>query len=161
MLVLAHAVKAEFLTGTVQLGNNGLVLKGKLSLLPDSKAKANCTVIFTRDWKTKPPAAVCHDKWIRPKRNWHAAHGGLLCYVLSLEWAKELQGVAQRHFDSDVARYAATYLVRGLRYLLQRHMEGHQRGFKKWKWVGWAHGSDGHDEFAREQAVLESIRYEA
>jgi hypothetical protein len=151
MLTLANAVKGEFVAAVLHDKPPPLHLTGRLSLLPESKTKANCTVIFTTDWMNIPPEIFCHDVWLRKEQDWHTNERGNLCYVLKAQWAKRLKDVASRHDIVGVVDYARGYLVRNTRWLLQRHWQGYQENIRKWKWVQWSHGPDGSDEFLEEE----------
>jgi hypothetical protein len=151
MLTFTDAVKGEFVAAVLHAKPEPLRLTGKLSLLPESKTKANCTVVFSTDWMTTPPTIFCHDVWLRKERDWHVNEGGDLCYVLKDEWRKCLKDVASRNDIVGVVDYARGYLVRNLRWLLQRHWQGYREIIKKWKWDQWSHGWDGVQEFRKQE----------
>ena len=71
MFTLADAVKGEFVAAVLHAEPPPppLRLTGRLSLLPESKTKANCTVIFTTDWMNTPPLILCHDVWLRKEQD--------------------------------------------------------------------------------------------
>lgn len=154
MLAFAHAVKKEFMNVTLSDRSRylGLQLKGQLSLMPESKTKADCVVVFGHNWMEEPPIISCHAKWVRQVRDWHANAKGELCYVLKAQWAKRLKEIASRHDINGTVAYASGYLVRNTRWLLQRHLEGYRQNIKKWKWAGWANESAGTIEFLEEEA---------
>jgi hypothetical protein len=154
MLTLADAVKDEFVAGVLHAKPEPIHLTGRLSLLPESKTKANCTVFFTTDWMNTPPQIFCHDVWLRREQDWHTNAEGNLCYVLKAQWAKRLQEVSTRHDIVGVVDYARRYLARNTRWLLQRHFQGYRENIKVWQWVGWGHGTAGIDEFLDEEAKL-------
>lgn len=151
MLAFADAVKSEFVAPRLFDEPPRLRLTGRLSLIPESKTKANCTVIFKTDWITAPPEIFCHDSWLRREKDWHTNEHGNLCYVLKAQWAKRLKDVASRHDIIGVVDYARRYLVRNARWLLQRHWQGYRENIEKWKWIQWSHGPDGTDEFHQEE----------
>ena len=127
---------------------------GKLSLQPVSKVKATCIVSFSTKWLTAPPVICCPNLWVRRETNWHVGTDGTLCYVLDAEWKDRVRDVATRHDVDGVAAYAAEYLMRNTRWLLQRHLVGDQQNIKKWIWEGWSHNQKGQAEYAAEQRLL-------
>ncbi len=151
MLTFADAVKGEFVAAVLHAKPEPLHLTGRLSLRPESKTKANCTVIFATEWRETPPTIFCHDVWLRRESDWHVNKSGDLCWVLKDEWAKRLKEVASRHDIVGVVDYAREYLVRNTRWLLQRHWQGYRENIKKWKWIQWNHGRDGANEFHEEE----------
>ena len=97
------------------------------------------------------PAVDCHEPWIRRSPTWHYEnHNHCFCWVLQQEWARHFKeryeaGEPVGHLCSD----AATWLVEAMRYVLGRHLIGHQTGMFEWpkEWEDYSHGEDGVKEY--------------
>jgi hypothetical protein len=154
MLNFIQEVMRRFTDATLFENPDDWTVVGKLSLLPESKAKATCIIRVTTNWMTVPPTVYCSDPWVRRERDWHSGAEGILCYVLDHEWRDRIRDLTTRHDAEGIASYGAEYLIRNTRWLLQRHMIGEQQNLTLWTWGGWGHGLEGPREYAAEQTKL-------
>ena len=108
-----------------------------------TRATARCRFEVTAQWPTLIPLVWCYDSWVRrdPKWIWHASEDGQLCFEYAMRWVDEMQVVLGEVGLLTATDFAATWLLKSTRSLLNRHLFTSRHPLEVWPkvWQDWAH----------------------
>ncbi len=103
---------------------------------------AQCTILVPSTWIQYPPSVVCHEPWLRLGADWHTSSSDRsLCYVFNQEWRDRLGSISTSRDVLVAARVAHFWILRNVRWLLNKHLLADQLGLMEWPklWKFWPH----------------------
>lgn len=138
-LHLDDGIQASFVRGKVNLSHDGII----------TQKNAFCTFTVFANWAQRLPIVHCQEPWIIKDSDWHVGDAGWVCYELPERWVAEVEKVAQTEGQISASRYAVTWCVESVKWLLYRHYYASTVGLRKWPegWPQWRHGAKGRGDY--------------